>query len=87
MVREAYRAGLSFDTVKLRALNCYPDDEENKNRFQPQRKAVEDIPDIEVDTASPIDLVTEPFGRRGAEAQESKIRWPIQQPKASKEVA
>lgn len=56
MVREASRAGLHFDEVKLRALNCAPDDPET---FDPSVSRVNDEqhapgnPQIHIDPASP----------------------------------
>ncbi|KAF2266365.1 hypothetical protein CC78DRAFT_513858 [Lojkania enalia] len=51
MVREAQRAGLSFDDVKLRALNCSY--EEPATESQTRRQATADVPVIEIDPASP----------------------------------
>lgn len=87
VLREATKAGLSFDPTKLRALNCYPDDEDNMERLQPRRQPADDIPDIEVDPATPTDLATEPFDARDAEAQGGKIPMHMQQPNTAEEVA
>ncbi|OCK75851.1 hypothetical protein K432DRAFT_429139 [Lepidopterella palustris CBS 459.81] len=46
MVREAQKAGLRFDEVKMRALNCCPEEMQEE-----RRKPI--IPQIEIDPASP----------------------------------
>ncbi|KAF2474571.1 uncharacterized protein BDR25DRAFT_331994 [Lindgomyces ingoldianus] len=51
MVREAQRAGLSFDNVKLRILNC--SHEEPTQEPEPQRATLYPVPTIEIDPASP----------------------------------
>ncbi|KAL5405402.1 hypothetical protein PMIN06_012130 [Paraphaeosphaeria minitans] len=66
MVREAQRAGLQFDEMKLRALNCgHP---ESIPAFQPHQETVAPLPTIALDTASPSSTVAgdrelSPFGR------------------------
>jgi hypothetical protein len=67
MIREAERADLHFDPVKLRALNCCPEDQDQIERdpmpSQSRRGTV--VPEIEIITASPsIEHVPE-FDRGG----------------------
>lgn len=57
MVREAQRAGLSFDDIKLRTLNCSLE-ESTISAQAPEQESRQDtlfpVPTIEIDPASPI---------------------------------
>lgn len=75
MVREARRAGLHFDELKLRALNCVPDDE--PTILHPVTgKARTSIPQIEISSMAAPDSVTplvEAQGSTGVGDQEKFV--------------
>ena len=67
MVREAQRAGLSFDDIKLRTLNCSLEEEEELIEENPTPGTVPRVPTIEIDEPSPdpeLDGAISPLGHR-----------------------
>lgn len=70
MVREAQNAGLSFDEVKLRALNCSPEQQvaeaEAEAAANTRNQPLIQVPTIEIDAVSPeagLDRSVSPLGR------------------------
>jgi len=66
MVREAQRAGLQFDEVKLEALNCSHPETAEEPTAQSRRARVAPVPTIEIDPGSPspiADRDISPLGR------------------------
>jgi hypothetical protein len=53
MVREAQRAGLSFDDVKVRTLNCTYEEQEEALSAGGETRRDPNVPAIEIDPASP----------------------------------
>jgi len=84
MIREAQRAGLHFDPVKLKALNCAPDEDENLGQPQQRDNDAGDIPDIEINPPSPD--INFDF-RNDSKTTDGSTQPPMQQPKASEDVA